>query len=146
MSHLFFLRRCRLELAQALLRVVLAWHIVGSSTPKDLWVNYVVELTTSQASMFSFGLQHLARYQSCLINALVLETPLGLISQCSVHNAPIFRLLLQVAVNGTHQCESLMFLRNILSQSPSSHRLHSCRCASQAKCKGPMLRVSDCGL
>ena len=28
------------------------------------------------------------------------------LSQCSLHNAPIFRLLLKVAVNGTHQCES----------------------------------------
>ena len=32
-----------------------------------------------------------------------------LASQCSLHNAPIFRLLLKVAVNGTHQCESLNF-------------------------------------
>ena len=39
----------------------------------------------------------------CLSNAGV-----GL-SQCSLHNAPIFRLLLKVAVNGTHQCESLNF-------------------------------------
>ena len=31
------------------------------------------------------------------------------VSQCSLHNAPIFRLLLKVAVNGTHQCESLNF-------------------------------------
>ena len=30
-------------------------------------------------------------------------------SQCSLHNAPIFRLLLKVAVKGTHQCESLNF-------------------------------------
>ena len=30
-------------------------------------------------------------------------------SQCSLHNAPIVRLLLKVAVNGTHQCESLNF-------------------------------------
>ena len=34
---------------------------------------------------------------------------LSLPSQCSLHNAPIFRLLLKVAVNGTHQCESLNF-------------------------------------
>ena len=33
--------RGSLELAQALLRVALAWHIAGSSTPKDLWVNEV---------------------------------------------------------------------------------------------------------
>jgi len=30
-------------------------------------------------------------------------------SQRSLHNAPIFRLLLKVAVNGTHQCESHNF-------------------------------------
>ena len=59
--------------------------------------------------MFSFGLQHVARYQSCLPSDLVLEAALSLISQCSLHNAPIFRLLLKVAVNGTHQCESLNF-------------------------------------
>ena len=28
-----------------------------------------------------------------------------LASQRSLHNAPIFRLLLKVAVNGTHQCD-----------------------------------------
>jgi len=34
-------------------------------------------------------------------------TPLA--SQRSLHNAPIFRLLLKVAVNGTHQCDFLNF-------------------------------------
>ena len=29
-------------------------------------------------------------------------------SQCSLHNAPILRLLLAVAANGTHQCESMI--------------------------------------
>ena len=32
--------RCRLELAQALLRVALAWHIARSSTPNDPRVNH----------------------------------------------------------------------------------------------------------
>ena len=32
-------------------------------------------------------------------------------SQRSLHNAPIFRLLLKVAVNGTHQCDFLNFWR-----------------------------------
>ena len=32
-----------------------------------------------------------------------------LASQRSLHNAPIFRLLLKVAVNGTHQCDFLNF-------------------------------------
>ena len=30
-------------------------------------------------------------------------------SQRSLHNAPIFRLLLKVAVNGTHQCDFINF-------------------------------------
>ena len=30
-------------------------------------------------------------------------------SQRSLHNAPIFRLLLKVAVNGTHQCDFFNF-------------------------------------
>ena len=33
-------------------------------------------------------------------------------SQRSLHNAPIFRLLLKVAVKGTHQCDFLIFLRD----------------------------------
>ena len=40
--------------------------------------------------------QHLAVYTSSA-------------SQRSLHNAPIFRLLLKVAVNGTHQCDFLNF-------------------------------------
>ena len=32
-----------------------------------------------------------------------------LVSQRSLHDAPIFRLLLKVAVNGTHQCDFLNF-------------------------------------
>ena len=46
----------------------------------------------------------------------LLHTPLPtqlacahLASQRSLHNAPIFRLLLKVAVNGTHQCDFLNF-------------------------------------
>ena len=33
----------------------------------------------------------------------------SMISQRSLHNAPIFRLLLKVAVKGTHQCDFLNF-------------------------------------
>ena len=43
---------------------------------------------------------------------LVPEQPTDLASQRSLHNAPIFRLLLKVAVNGTHQCDSIEFLRD----------------------------------
>ena len=34
-------------------------------------------------------------------------------SQRSLHNAPIFRLLLKVAVKGTHQCDFLNFCRDL---------------------------------
>ena len=34
-------------------------------------------------------------------------------SQCSLQYEPIFRLLLKVAVNGTHQCESHQFLQGL---------------------------------
>ena len=37
-------------------------------------------------------------------------------SQRSLHNAPIFRLLLKVAVNGTHQCDYSNFCGNLGSQ------------------------------
>lgn len=38
------------------------------------------------------------------------------VSQRSLHNAPIFRLLLKVAVNGTHQCDFLNFWGTFGSQ------------------------------
>ena len=41
--------------------------------------------------------------------AFGLQPHLHLASQRSLHNAPIFRLLLKVAVNGTHQCDFLNF-------------------------------------
>jgi hypothetical protein len=37
----------------------------------------------------------------------------GHASQRSLHNAPIFRLLLKVAVKGTHQCDFLNFCRDL---------------------------------
>ena len=45
-------------------------------------------------------------------------------SQRSLHNAPIFRLLLKVAVNGTHQCDFLNFCGG--SGSQCSLCDHSC--------------------
>jgi hypothetical protein len=51
------------------------------------------------------------------------ETPHTRTSQCSLHNAPIFRLLLKVAVNGTHQCESLNFCGTFC---PNLHHLTGC--------------------
>jgi hypothetical protein len=42
-----------------------------------------------------------------------------LASQCSLHSEPIFRLLLKVAVNGTHQCESLNFCGTLCPNPPT---------------------------
>ena len=47
----------------------------------------------------------------------------GSSSQCSLHNAPIFRLLLKVAVNGTHQCESFNFCGDVCPNHFSMRRL-----------------------
>ena len=44
------------------------------------------------------------------------------LSQRSLHNAPIFRLLLKVAVNGTHQCDFQNFCGGLGSQ-------RCCECA-----------------
>jgi hypothetical protein len=48
-------------------------------------------------------------------------------SQRSLHNAPIFRLLLKVAVNGTHQCDCRNFCGGLGSQQehPSNDPLES---------------------
>ena len=46
---------------------------------------------------------------------------MSLLSQRSLHNAPIFRLLLKVAVNGTHQCDFLNFCGNPGSQQDKEH-------------------------
>ena len=39
----------------------------------------------------------------------IFDTKTRSASQRSLHNAPIFRLLLKVAVNGTHQCDFFNF-------------------------------------
>jgi hypothetical protein len=59
--------------------------------------------------------------------------PLSGASQRSLHNAPIFRLLLKVAVNGTHQCDCLDFCGGLGPQyvSPTcNHLLRRYRAAS----------------
>ena len=55
------------------------------------------------------------------------------LSQRSLHNTPIFRLLLKVAVNGTHQCDSFNFcgsfgpqLRTTARAICSLHQTQSC--------------------
>ena len=48
-------------------------------------------------------------------------------SQRSLHNAPIFRLLLKVAVNGTHQCDFTNFCGALGSQ----QALSRCLCVTR---------------
>ena len=69
------------------------WALNFASTPG---------CTKAQGSV-ARGSQAVTLSTQCFSNADVR------VSQCSLHNAPIFRLLLKVAVNGTHQCESLNF-------------------------------------
>ena len=44
-----------------------------------------------------------------LASVAVAQHAVRMPSQRSLHNAPIFRLLLKAAVNGTHQCDFLNF-------------------------------------
>ena len=57
-----------------------------------------------------------------------------LASQRSLHNAPIFRLLLKVAVNGTHQCDFQNFCGILGSQRNPSRKL-------SGKCAGNVRRI-----
>jgi len=70
----------------------------------------------------------------------------GVASQRSLHNAPIFRLLLKVAVNGTHQCDFLNFCGGFGSQHrPISYStagvnvraMCPCICRSMPSCAQP---------
>ena len=45
-------------------------------------------------------------------------------SQRSLHNAPIFRLLLKVAVNGTHQCDLFNFCGTLCPNKCDSDQWH----------------------
>ncbi len=70
----------------------------------------IMRLNQIQASPHvSFVFQHCAGTQVVKFEIWYRKRRTHMISQCSLHNAPIFRLLLKVAVNGTHQCESLNF-------------------------------------
>ena len=57
------------------------------------------------------GSLHCFHLESCLFwyFPLIFTPPSVTPSQRSLHNAPIFRLLLKVAVKGTHQCDFLNF-------------------------------------
>ena len=68
-------------------------------------------------------------------------------SQCSLHSEPIFRLLLKVAVNGTHQCESLNFCGTVCPN-PSVAVINQCGHANECmhECKMNKLRTLCVGV
>ena len=51
------------------------------------------------------------------------------LSQRSLHNALISRLLIQVAANGTHQCDSREVLRGLLGPSNQRDAMSLVACA-----------------
>jgi len=108
----FCLGRCSLELAQRPLCVALAWHLARRSTPfgVTIWKKPVV-----------FASRHVIPTLTLTIicgNSYI-RAGLPSVSQRSLHNAPIFRLLLKVAVNGTHQCDFLNFCGDLGPQHQS---------------------------
>jgi len=70
-----------------------------------LWGNIMtLTLPVFSSTSLLYALTH-----TIIRNIWYLHAYLLLLSQRSLHNAPIFRLLLKVAVNGTHQCDFLNF-------------------------------------
>ena len=111
--HIYFsLGKCALELAQGPSRVALAWHIAGGSSPFGVTNARLLSAFWHNASWLCLVVP-----LCCLIENTRIFTQLILVfvgkhnrpSQRSLHNAPIFRLLLKVAVNGTHQCDFINF-------------------------------------
>ena len=102
----FSMGRCFLELAPGLSRVALAWHTAGGSAPFGVTLLCVLGIAWI-AKMVSHSVlcrlycmfMNKARQDQCACRTQSMP------SQRSLHNAPIFRLLLKVAVNGTHQCD-----------------------------------------
>ena len=102
-STRFLLRRLISELAQGLPSGVLAWHTAGSSMSSGV----VLALNPQVLRLWPYLLTRLNVYVhlSCLASTRKSEAS----SQHSLHIAPIFRLLLKVAVNGMHQCDFVNF-------------------------------------
>ena len=118
-------------------RVASAWHRAASSTPflgnfnvfprhitcmrtrnclggKDGWHMYRLLPDMRHAEPRQ---QHLSTNLCCAL--------LHAASQCSLQSAPIFRLLLKVAVKGTHQCDFFKFLQRVIPQSIAANAVHN---------------------
>ena len=64
------------------------------------------------------------------VKTLILNIKTHDASQRSLHNAPIFRLLLKVAVNGTHQCDFFNFCGALWVPTVPKHRSTLPACTS----------------
>ena len=114
-------REAHLTKASALLRldaviccVAVCYHIVyGCLAGWPLRVHTPRLIPPSMPAVLAFCDHQVAYIKfltmtsfSCLVSS---HGKQSCASQRSLHNAPIFRLLLKVAVNGTHQCDFLNF-------------------------------------
>ena len=138
-------------------RVASAWHRAASSTPflgnfnvfprhiacmrmrtclegKDGWHMYRLLPDMRHAEPRQ---QHLSTSQCCALPHAA--------SQCSLHSAPIFRLLLNVAVKGTHQCDFFNFLQRVIPQSIAVNAARKAdEIQSHAVTLGPRMRPMPC--
>jgi hypothetical protein len=73
---------------------------------------------------------------TCMQNSCKRNSWGSIASQRSLHNAPIFRLLLKVAVNGTHQCDFLNFCGSLGSQRVAWHGLEAWSSCEQQSVHG----------
>ena len=115
--------RCPLELAQGLSRVALAWHDAGGSAPFGVTYTCIAQ---GRAQRLRARAQERERARARALQVLRCSAAQHEGTSCrqrppsqrSLHNAPIFRLLLKVAVNGTHQCGFFNFCGALWAPTP----------------------------
>ena len=77
------------------------------------WLGFIELKQRCQATMWMVSTKPTVVPGACALQRSARQSSA---SQRSLHNAPIFRLLLKVAVNGTHQCDFLNFCGTLGSQ------------------------------
>ena len=84
------------------------WELAGGLTLNYQLGILILVLANVQTSVYNVLVTFSTAQASFKICSATQTASLGRhssASQRSLHNAPIFRLLLKVAVNGTHQCD-----------------------------------------
>ena len=111
LSPQFWLGKCLHELALEPSCVALAWHWASGSTPYGVTERYTCKVSNSKKCVWAMEFWcrgSVSKHkQRCMTKDRLAWAAIS--SQRSLHSAPIFRLLLKVAVNGTHQCDFLNF-------------------------------------